>query len=258
MSQDFTLIDVENGMFDLSLHTVLTSPCFAFFWGIIQTCNRFKPRFKNPFTLTVAQAMAAGGGVSRQAVWDKQQRLAKVRIGGEWLVKITPGSRKDNTAAKYKINYKLIVGETVENRPSTEQPSNIIDEQRTNNGRTTDVPLTILRSDQKRGEEDHHTTSNIVTTSEGPKTEKLDGGDGIFSTSEKTEEELKRISDELRFRQVRDPICKQLAKEYDTRYLERQMLQIDRDFLKQIRFNNPGGALVARIKSGHVTEDYQE
>ena len=146
----FTLIDVENGMFDLSLHTILTPPCFTFFWGIIQTCNRFKPRFKNPFTLTIAQAQAAGGGVSRQAIWDKQQRLNKVKIDGRSLIHITAGSRKDNKAAKYQINYNLIVGESVANREFTEQPSNIIDEQRTNHGRTTDDPLTILRSEEKR------------------------------------------------------------------------------------------------------------
>jgi hypothetical protein len=158
--RSFTLIDVENGMYDLSLHTILTPPCFTFFWGIIQTCNRFKPRFKNPFTLTVAQAQAAGGGESRQAIWDKQQRLNKVTVDGRSLIHITPGSRKDNKAAKYNINYKLIVPEKPVIIESTEIPSIIIDELLTNSGRSLDDLLTFLRSDQKR--EEKTTTEAVV------------------------------------------------------------------------------------------------
>ena len=205
-----TLIGVENGMFDLSLHTVLTPPCFAFFWGIIQTCNRFKPRFKNPFTLTVAQAMAAGGGVSRQAVWDKQQRLMKVRIDGVWLVKITPGSRKDNTAAKYKINYNLIVGQMLAITASTEQPSNIIDEPRTIRGRSADDPLTILRSDQKRGEEkDPPSPPDVINDDGDPKTDNGGGGDFQYPDEEQDESKINAAT------ALRDRVFRQYEKQLE-------------------------------------------
>jgi hypothetical protein len=191
-----TLIDVENGMFDLSLHTILTPPCFTFFWGIIQTCNRFKPRFKNPFTLTLAQATAAGGGISRQAIWDKQQRLNKVMVDGRSLITITAGSRKDNKAAKYNINYKLIVPEKPVVIESTEIPSNIIDELRTICGRSGQEPsiiiddlLTFLRSDQIRGDQIPPTPQNVSTKQVSSETE--EAGGGLDSSEE--EEELRMI-----------------------------------------------------------------
>ena len=146
----FTLIDVQNGMFRMSLHTILTPPCFTFFWGLVQTANTLKPRFKNPFNLTVAQAFAAGGGISRQSVHQKQQQLNEIRIDGCRLITITAGSRTQNLAAKYKINYNLIVSETLDIIELTEQPSNIIDEGMTNTGRTHDEPMSFLRSEEIR------------------------------------------------------------------------------------------------------------
>ncbi len=207
----FTLIDVMNGMFDLSLHTILTPPCFTFFWGIIQMCNRFKPRFKNPFTLTLAQATAAGGGISRQAIWDKQQRLNKVTVDGRSLITITAGSRKDNKAAKYNINYKLIVPEKPVVIESTEIPSIIIDELRTICGRSGQEPskiiddlLTFLRSDQIRGDQIPPTPLNDATTEEGTReTEEAGGG---WSPPEDSEEDwIEYITDALKPLDVKYP-----------------------------------------------------
>ncbi len=186
-----TLIDVENGMFDLSLHTILTPPCFTFFWGIIQTCNRFKPRFKNPFTLTVSQAFAAGGGSSRQAVWTKQQQLNKVRIEGRWLIKITPGSKSRYVPATYNINYKLLIPQDVMIPEFNANESKIIDTPIDTGVDTgVDTVATILRSDQRRGEKIPPTPLNDVSTGkEG--TRETEAGGGLDSPEE--EEELRMI-----------------------------------------------------------------
>ena len=159
-----TLIDVENGMYDLSLHTILTPPCFVFFWGLVQKANRLKPRFKNPFSLTVAQAFAAGGGNSRQAVNQKQKQLNKIEIDGETLITITSGSKIQNLAAKYEINYRLIVPESVGMTGDNGQPSKILDElmsewRRSGDG-TVDGLMSFLRSDQKR--EEKTTTEEVA------------------------------------------------------------------------------------------------
>lgn len=172
----FTLIDVTNGMFDLSLHTILTPPCFAFFWGLIQTANRLKPRFKNPFNMTIAQAQAAGGGNSRQAIWDKQQRLNEIMIDRRKLITITAGSKKDNLAAKYKINYKLLILEKPVIIDPAELPSNIIDELLTKSGRSADDLLTFLRSDQKRSEK---TTTEAAVVSLSADKSKLSETDSL-------------------------------------------------------------------------------
>lgn len=108
-NQPFTLIDVQVGMERLSLHTSMAPSSFTFFWGLVMASNKMKPRFKNPFNITVAQAIGAGGGECRQTVNKRQKQLNSVRIDGEPLITITPGSRKDNTAAIYQINYDLIV-----------------------------------------------------------------------------------------------------------------------------------------------------
>lgn len=147
-----SLIDVQVGMYKLSLQTRLTAPCFQFFWGLIMKANTLTPRFKNPFDLTVEQAMGIGGGKSRQTIWDKQQRLKKIKIDGYWLIKIRAGNRLNNEAASYKINYDLIVPETLMIPEFTAQPSNISDDLLTNpltiNGRSADHPK--IRSEEEK------------------------------------------------------------------------------------------------------------
>ena len=149
----FTLIDVMNGMYNLSLQTRLTPPCFRFFWGLVMKANELKPRFKNPFDLTVDQAIGLGGGKTRQAVNQKQKILTNVLVDGRSLMHITPGSRKQNLAAKYQINYKLIIPQIVTINETTEQPSREFDEHDPNMIRSRSDLDPILRSDQKRKEQ---------------------------------------------------------------------------------------------------------
>jgi hypothetical protein len=75
--------------------------------------NTLTPRFKNPFDVTVEQAVGLGGGLSRQSINDKQQVLRRIRIEGEWLIKIKPGKKTNNTPALYEINYDLLVPQSL-------------------------------------------------------------------------------------------------------------------------------------------------
>jgi hypothetical protein len=164
----YSLIDVQLGMSRLDLHLLLTPPCFTFFWGLIMTANKLTPRFKNPFDLTVLQAQAAGGGSSRQSVWQKQQKLKKVRIDKQWLVKIKCGNYQKNVAATYEINYNLLIPETLTMPVFEIQPSKIIDG--SVDAMVTDVltdPLTILRSEERREEQIPPTPPKIFTTVNG-------------------------------------------------------------------------------------------
>ncbi len=105
----YSLIDVQLGMFRIDLNLLLTPPLFTFFWGLVMTANKLTPRFKNPFDLTVIQGQAAGGGNSRQALWQRQQNLKKVRIDKQWLVKIKCGNKQKNVPATYEINYICLI-----------------------------------------------------------------------------------------------------------------------------------------------------
>jgi hypothetical protein len=167
--RQLSLIDVQVGMYSLSLQTRLTPPCFQFFWGLIMMANTLKPRFKNPFDLTVSQAMSIGGGKSRQAVWAKQQQLKKINIDGKRLIYITAGDRLNNLLARYKINYDLIVPQSLYVPMFTEQPSKIIDEPV---DEPVDDPLTILRSEERRV--NNQITGNNVTTGKEPQTKLTD------------------------------------------------------------------------------------
>lgn len=110
----------------------------------------------------------------------------------------------------------------------------------------------------KQNETNPPTPLNKVTIQEGDKTKTEDGGNGVFAIEEKTEKEFEAIRFELERVGVKEPSRSRMAKEYNTRYLERQILQLKKDDEKGIKFRNFGGALVARIKSNYTTEDYPE
>lgn len=148
--RSFTLIDVMNGMYNMSLQTRLTPPCFRFFWGLIMKANELKPRFKNPFNLTVEQAMALGGGKTRQAVNQKQKILNALSIERHSLMHITPGSRKNNIAAQYRINYKLIIPDNVTVSSLKEESSMFVDEHDPNMIRSRSDLDPFLRSEEIR------------------------------------------------------------------------------------------------------------
>ena len=182
-----SLIDVQVGMYRLSLQTKLTPPCFRFFWGLIMLGNTLTPRFKNPFDVTVEQAVGLGGGLSRQSINDKQRTLRKVRIDGEWLVKIKPGKRVNNTPALYEINYNLLVPQSLAVPTFEAQSSRKIDD--TLDG-CLDDPLPILRSDQRREEKIPPAPLNDVTTQVSSESENESGGEYLDVSSE---EDLRKI-----------------------------------------------------------------
>ena len=256
---DYTLTDVMVGLHKHDLINILTDEEWTFLTGLILYAN--ERGFKNPIDLAVKQATHAGGGNSRQSVNRRRNSLAKVKINGKPLLTVIAGKPGQKLVATYEIDYNLICSYNGVWYTDNESPSQKSDGKRTQGGRRADGgrDLPKIRSDQRRGEKIPPTPLNEVTTgNEAPDSE--NGGDGIFATEEKSEKEFERIKDELSHRQVRDPNLSKIARDYNTRYLERQILQMDRDHLdkRQNKFENPGAVLVARIKSNHPTPDYPE
>lgn len=101
------------------------------------------------------------------------------------------------------------------------------------------------------------TPQNKVTTGIGGDSDSENGG-GVLAKGKKPEDEAQTVLNELRYHRVNDPVRSEIVAKYETRYIYRQILQIRKDFLNGIVFSNPGGALVARIRSGHETKDYPE
>jgi hypothetical protein len=260
--RQLSLTDVMLGMHRLSLQHVLSPANFRFFWGLIMLANTLKPRFKNPFNVTVNQAIGAGGGETRQAIHKRQVSLRKVKIDGQKLIKIVPGSNVKSRPALYEINYGLIVPPNlvvpVFGRKASTNGDAMGDAMGDAVGDAVgDAMGTILRSEEKR-EDPYHTIVNKVTTGKGADKNSGNDGGGFLLTEEKPEEDFEKARRELGYHQVKEPTRSELARKYETRYLMRQMAQIKRDFQKGIKFNNPGGALVARIKKGYTTVDYPE
>jgi hypothetical protein len=247
------------GVHNLSLYNKIPPSQFRFLIGLI--CKANSLGFKTVMEITNSDAMGLGGGNSRQAVNQLRNGLCKFKIDDVPILEVEHGSHFKNISAKYKINYGLLVENGSFWQKGTPSPSThpSRNPSRDFDGSlpvTLTDPLTTPRSEEKRGEEDHHTTVNKVTTGEGGEKKSENGGGGIFANGEKPEEEYQEIHDELRYHRVREPERSEIAKAYDTRYIYRQIGQIEKDFDKGIVFDNPGGALVARIRKGHTTEDY--
>ncbi|MHC4608701.1 MAG: hypothetical protein ACYTAF_17495 [Planctomycetota bacterium] len=281
--QKFTLIDVMRGIRRHGLIDKMSDATFIFLIGLILEANELG--FKNPIGLTVNQALPIGGGNSRQTLNGRRKSLAKVRIEGKQLVTIKAGNMGQNSVATYEIDYDLLcshndVWQEPGSPPSRKFDSSInspLSDHPTPQPHVTPQPAyhpkirsdqkraspphgtrTILRSEEKREEIHTHTKVNNVTTGEGVEKKNNTGGDGFVLTEEKTEEDLEKAMRELAAHQVKEPARSELAEKYETRYLLRQMAQLKKDFQKGIKFANPGGVLVARIRKGHTTEDYPE
>jgi len=251
----FTLIDVILGIHKHGLVCKLSEQSFAFLIGIILEHNSIG--FKTPFTLNNFQAMAAGGGKTPQSVRRRRATLCKFKIAGKPLLNVVSGNYGRNTAATYEIDYKSLLAYNSVWSGQNGLPNQICNSSGWDNDTVPDaVALPSYRSEKRREEDHTHTNVNKVTTGDGVEKKSENGGDGFFVTEEKAKEEFERIRDELRYHQVYEPARSEIAKQYQTRYIERQILQIRKDFHKGIEFRNPGGALVARIKKGHATEDY--
>lgn len=155
--ENLTLIDVMNAVYAHSLHTRMANGDFTFFFGLIMKANSLTPRFKNPFDLTVAQAIDAGGGENRQAVNRKQKSLNGVKLEGKPIIVITPGSKSRYVLAKYDIRYKVLCPSMLDIIEEKGQLSRLCDTLAdTVADRLCDTVVdrlaSILRSDQKRSE----------------------------------------------------------------------------------------------------------
>lgn len=252
-----TLTDVMRGIHKHDLINKLTPGCFTFLVGLILAANEIG--FKNPIGMSTKQATSAGGGDSRQTVYTRRKALSKIRLDGKPLITCVPGNHARNTVATYTINYNLLCRYNSTWSASTGVMLKNNDSDVTQALLKRDSGATILRSEEKREEDHIHPTVNKVTTGEGvEKSSEIAGGGDFVLTEEKSEEDFEKARRELGCLQVDEPARSELARKYETRYLMRQMAQIKKDFEKDIKFRNPGGALVSRIRNGYITEDYPD
>lgn len=169
MSDRPTLTSVMLGIDKHGLVDRLTEQCFTFLIGLILEANRL--RFKNPFDLTLNQTMAAGGGDSRQTVSRRRKQLSKYKIDGKPIMTYTAGNKSRNTTATYTIDYNLLCSYNGIWQGQTDTPSQMWDRSATEVRREADSSATILRSDQKREEENSPRFSNVVSRSGPPQPE---------------------------------------------------------------------------------------
>lgn len=223
MSDRPTLTGVMLGIDKHGLVDRLTEQCFTFLIGLILEANRL--RFKNPFDLTLNQTMAAGGGDSRQTVSRRRRQLSKYKIDGKPIMTYTAGNKSRNTTATYTIDYDLLCSYNGVWQGQTDTPSQMWDRSATEVRREADSSATILRSDQKRGDQDPPTPPNIVTTHLSSENEEVGvGSDSLDEDDTKTKKAL-RVQ-ELIFQKWGTQIkkkpdygaCKKALREFDWDY----------------------------------------
>jgi hypothetical protein len=172
----------------------MSEESFTFLIGLILEANELG--FKNPFTLTVGQALPIGGGKNRQTLHGRRKSLANFKIDGKPLVKVKAGNKGRNSAASYEIDYNLLCSYNGVWQGETDIPSKIFDgsPNGTPDGASDgspDSPLTIHRSEEIREEQIPPNPPNKVTTGNGEN----DAGEGGGSSS--TNEKVKRIQNAI-------------------------------------------------------------
>ena len=122
----FTLTNVMRGIKKHNLFGLINDPgCYAFLIELILHANELG--FKNPLDLTIQQALAIGGGNNRQTLYNRRRKLSKIKLDGEWLVRVSRGDRNQNQLAKYEINYQKICAYNGAGQGVTDFMSNEID-----------------------------------------------------------------------------------------------------------------------------------
>ncbi len=151
----FTLIDVMRGVKKHKLADKLSDGVYKFLVELILEANELG--FKNPIDLTVHQALAIGGGSSRQSLYNRRSALKKIMLDGKHLVKVKAGNYGQRSLAAYEIDYELLCSYNDVWQGFKRPPSNEFDEALTEPLRSVDGerydPLPILRSDQSREED---------------------------------------------------------------------------------------------------------
>ena len=135
-----TLTNVMIGIRKHGLIDKMSEECFTFLIGIILEANELW--FKNPIGLTVSQALAIGGGKSRQTLNGRRKSLAKIRVGGKRLVKVKSGNKGQNSVATYEIDYNLLCSYNGVWQGLEASPSNKLD----NSPHTSDTRQTHVAS----------------------------------------------------------------------------------------------------------------
>jgi hypothetical protein len=158
-----TLTDVMRGIRKHGLIDRMSEECFTFLIGLILEANELG--FKNPFTLTVNQALPIGGGNNRQTLHGRRKSLAKVKINGRPIVKIKAGNKGRNSAASYEIDYNLLCTYNGVWQGRTDLPSNLFDSSSDGSPYGSSYgSLTIPRSEEKREEEKQSPDTQNVST----------------------------------------------------------------------------------------------
>lgn len=151
-SPPFTLIDVMRGIKKHRLADKLDDGVYKFLIELILEANELG--FKNPIDLTVNQALAIGGGKSRQSLYNRRNALKKIMLNGKHLVKVSVGSYGRRSLAAYEIDYELLCSYNGVWCGVRRQSSNVIDDSLTIPLRSLDASrydtLPILRSEENK------------------------------------------------------------------------------------------------------------
>ena len=142
-----TIIEIINGIHKLQLYNALPASQFTFFMGLI--CKANELGFKETISLTNSAAMALAGVESRQSINRLRTALSKFKVDGEKLLEFSHGNHSKNVAAKYKINYNLLIRQ---NRIWQGFDARVSQKRDGSGDGSGDACVPFLRSDQKREE----------------------------------------------------------------------------------------------------------
>ncbi len=207
----YTLIDVMRGIRKHGLIDKMSAESFTFLIGLILEANELG--FKNPVGFTVNQTLPIGGGNSRQTLNNRRRTLSKFRIDDSPIVTIIAGNHAQNSVATYDIDYGLLCSLNDSWSDRNDKPSNEIDGARngyepaptTAMNRPPVGPLdgsrTILRSEEKRGDQKNTPVDNNITGTLQGIADRATRGGGFLSKEDEEKEKARDSSKETGYLQ---------------------------------------------------------
>lgn len=110
------------GIHTLRLYSKLTGSQFSFFIGLILRANELG--FRNPLELTNNEALALTSDIrTQEGLRSMRNRLAKVKVYGQWLLRVRNGNRWKKRTVSYSINYNFLMLQTkIWQRTTTSYP----------------------------------------------------------------------------------------------------------------------------------------
>jgi len=157
--RNLSLTDVMLGVYNLGLCSKIPAAQFKFLIGLILKGNSLG--FKPVMEITNGEAMAIGGGNSRQSVNRLRQKLCEFTIDDKPILDVVHGEHLKNVSAKYEVNYDLLAGNgSMWRKPKPLASQNCdasVDgyddgNEKTRHKKVTDA-VTTPRSDQKRSDQ---------------------------------------------------------------------------------------------------------